>query len=73
MSTTTSGHCVNSAGIRGHSAGSIFPAVIMIKGNPFEVGSLTYHILNHPQCESYLGWHSYAAAENHAAYTPRHF
>ena len=71
MESQTIGHCANSMGVRGHSAGTIFPAVIMIKGNPFDAPSLGYHIINHPNFDKFVGWHSYSASENHAAYTAR--
>ena len=71
MNNQTSGHCANSMGVRGHSAGTVFPAVIVIKGNPFEV--LTYHVINHPFIDPDTGYHSYHIAEGKASLTPRYF
>ena len=60
--STTSGHCANSMGVRGHSAGDIFPAVVMIKGS-FELG-FRYHVLNHPALDPRTGWGRYSTATN---------
>lgn len=60
MAASTLGHCANSAGIRGHSAGDIFPAVIVIKGS-FELG-FRYHVLNHPALNPLTGWGTYKTA-----------
>jgi len=69
--STTSGHCANSMGVRGHSAGDVFPAVIYLKGCFTE--GFTYHILNHPKCEEGYGYCNYYAAYMTALCTPRHF
>ena len=39
----TSGHLATNGGIRGHSAGDIFPYIIMLKGT--EIGTLRYHLI----------------------------
>ena len=67
MESQTIGHCANSMGVRGHSAGTIFPAVIMIKGNPFEVDGLRFHVLNHPAIDKAIGWRKCQTAINIAA------
>jgi hypothetical protein len=71
MSNQTIGHCANSMGVRGHSAGTIFPAVIMMKGSFVE--GFTFHVLNHPFVPSDIGWNRYNIAEEQAFFTPRHF
>lgn len=71
MNNQTIGHMAGSMGVRGHSAGTIFPAVIMIKGNPF--GVLSYHVVNHPFVDADATYHSYHIAEQIAALTPRSF
>lgn len=69
MNNQTSGHCANSMGVRGHSAGDIFPAVIMIKGNPF--GAVQYYIINHPRLDKDYGYHNFSAAHMAASCTAR--
>lgn len=62
MTSQTKGHLANSGGVRGHSAGDIFPATIMIKGS-FELG-FRYHVLNHPALDPRTGWSRYSTATN---------
>ena len=69
MNNQTIGHCANSMGVRGHSAGSIFPATIMIKGS-FATG-FNYHVLNHPQLGSEYGYANYESATMAALCTAR--
>lgn len=38
----TSGHCSGNGGLRGHSVGDVFPVVPYMRGNPNEIGGLTY-------------------------------
>ena len=71
MDNQTSGHCANSMGVRGHSAGTIFPAVIMIQGNPFEEDGLRYHVLNHPAIDKAIGWRKCKTAISIAAFRER--
>ena len=42
MQTTTSGHLNNNGGIRGHSAGDIYPWRIMAQGT---LNALKYHVI----------------------------
>ena len=65
----TAGHCANSMGVRGHSAGEIFPAVIMIKGC-FATG-FKYHVLNHPMVDERTGWKAYGSAHKIASMRAR--
>ena len=69
MNSQTVGHISTNGGIRGHSAGDVFPAIIMIKGNPF--GIQTYHVLQHPRLDPDVGYVSYAIAHSWASLTPR--
>lgn len=48
----TSGHLANSQGIRGHSAGDIFPYIIMLKGT--EIGTLRYHLVGNGMREGLI-------------------
>jgi len=69
MSNQTIGHCANSMGVRGHSAGDIFPATIMIVGT-FITG-FEYHILNHPRLTKEYPYGNYEAAHMAAQCTSR--
>lgn len=69
MDSQTVGHRQDSMGVRGHSAGDIFPSVIMIKGNPF--GAVQYHIINHPRLNAEYGYHNFHAAHMAAQCTAR--
>lgn len=71
MNNQTAGHCANSMGVRGHSAGTVFPSVILIKGS-FSDG-FTYHVLNHPHLDPAAGYNRYTTAELQAQLTPRTF
>lgn len=71
MNNQTAGHRADSMGVRGHSAGDIFPAVIMIKGS--FVDGFTYHVLNHPHVPSDMGFNRYTTAHSWASETPRTF
>ena len=70
MESLTVGHRQDSMGVRGHSAGTVFPAVIYIKGS-FSDG-LNYHIMNHPCLRESYAYANYQAAEMAALCTPRH-
>ena len=69
MQSQTIGHCANSMGVRGHSAGTVFPAVIYGKGS-FTTG-VQYHIMNHPQLSESYPYANYQAAEMAASCTAR--
>ncbi len=59
MQTVTSGHLSSNGGLRGHSAGSIFPWRIMVQG---ELDNLQYWVIN-PSGEKVGNvWQSYHGA-----------
>lgn len=62
MRNQTAGHLANNGGIRGHSAGDIFPYVIMIKGSWKD--GFSYHVTG--QNVSGNSYGSYNAAQVYA-------
>ena len=55
MNTQTKGHLVNQGGIRGHSAGDIFPYIIMLKGT---LDNLKYHVIGKGRTPDYTFAHA---------------
>jgi hypothetical protein len=63
MDNLTSGHMSTQQGIRGHSAGDVFPYVIVAVGTPDE---LRWHITGMGIAIGDSVWRTYAAAHNFA-------
>lgn len=62
MTNLTKGHLAGSGGVRGHSAGDIFPYIIMIVGS-FNTG-FKYHVIGNGLIQGRLVWGSYEAAHD---------
>jgi hypothetical protein len=60
MSLQTKGHLVNQGGIRGHSAGDIFPYIIVLVGNPEIL--IRYNVIGKGIKIGQLTWKTYKQA-----------
>ena len=59
MKAITAGHLANNGGIRGHSAGSIFPWRVLIQGT---LDNLNYWVINPKGDKVGNAWGTYAGA-----------
>lgn len=64
VNSHTKGHLQGSGGVRGHSAGDIFPYIIMVVGS-FKLG-FKYHLIGNGFKIGECKWANYAAAHGYA-------